>query len=59
MSAEDWLQEVAAVIKTYRDAEKVGPATAAAARSEALARLRKLHLTEGDAVRYLDAKGKR
>ena len=56
MNAEDWLQELDAAIQAYRAAEKVGPVSKAAALEEALARTRKLGLTDGESARYLDAK---
>jgi hypothetical protein len=53
-SAEEWLAQVDEVIRAYRAADprqlQLGP------RQEAIDRLRMLGLSEGEAIRYLNAK---
>lgn len=48
-SAEQWLQEVSEIIRTYRSADGRFPS----ARQIAIKKLKDLGLTEGDALRYL------
>lgn len=56
MSAEEWIEKLNAIIKQYRE-NAVGPHTEKEARAEALAECRKLGLTDGEAAKYLKAKG--
>ena len=54
-SAEQWLEEVNQIVRSYRSADPKG--SPHAAREAAIKQLRDLGLTEGDALRYLGEAG--
>lgn len=53
LSAEEWLAELTAIVKKYRETAAAGPMAAKTAREEAITACRGLGLSEGEADRYL------